>query len=102
MPNEMPCGTCVNYDPILGSNDKDTKMGWCVKRSRYPHQEGPGQVFPPNVERVEPGALAQPFIVKKEQVVPQCALAHLSKVDPVAQKRQSQTQTDAKGNRIHH
>jgi len=85
---------------MLGPKEKDTKKGWCEKRSKYPHSEGPGQVFPPNVARVAHGELAKPFIVKKEQVVPSCTTAQLANFDPVKAKRVGQTQLDAKGKRI--
>lgn len=87
MANEIKCVACHYYDPMLGSNGKDTKKGWCVKRSKYPHKEGPGQVFPPNVERVAAGELAKPFLVRGGSVIEACPFVRESHDDPVARKR---------------
>lgn len=73
--NTTPCGRCSLYDPLVGPNAKNTHMGWCMKRSKYPYREGPGQHFPDGVNRVSEGALAQPFIVKDRQVVGPCTFA---------------------------
>lgn len=100
MSNTVPCGQCVHYDPLLGSNEKDTGMGWCAKRSLYPHKEGPGQVFPPDVQRVAFGALARPFITKKKSVISPCEHARATTDDLVEKKKQAQTQRDEKGQRI--
>ena len=100
MSNALPCGQCAHYDPLLGSNEKDTEMGWCAKRSVYPFQEGPGQVFPTGVLRVNQGELAHPFIVKKGSVITPCEQARLALDDTVEKKRQSQTVTDASGKRV--
>jgi hypothetical protein len=88
--NDTPCGRCAFYDPLLGSGGKDTEMGWCAKRSVYPFQEGPGQVFPLGVERVASKALAKPFIVKKGQVVSACPFVRPTNEDLVARKRTQQ------------
>lgn len=100
MSNTLPCGKCAHYDPLLGSNEKDTGMGWCAKRSVYPHKEGPGQVFPPGVARVAFGELARPFITKKGDVVAPCEHARPSADDTIARKRQLQTRLDHTGKRI--
>jgi hypothetical protein len=89
--NETPCGRCHFYDPLLGSDWKDTGMGWCAKRSVYPFQEGPGQVFPPGAERVPAGELAKPFIVKKGQIVAPCQFVRPTNENLVEKKRQQQT-----------
>jgi hypothetical protein len=101
--NEMPCGKCVHYDPRLGSNYKDTKRGNCIMRAKYPYKEGPGQLFPPNAQRVGKSELAQPFLVKEEQVVPMCTDAKLSGVDdPAEAKRKAifASQEDNQGRRV--
>lgn len=100
MANELECGKCLFYDPMLGPKEKDTKKGWCVKRSKYPHQEGPGQVFPPDAERVAQGQLAKPFIVRKAQVITICPFARPSNDDPVAKKRGLQTSKSKEGQRV--
>ena len=100
MSTTLPCGKCAHYDPLLGPNEKDTGMGWCAKRSVYPHKEGPGQVFPADVKRVSFGELAQPFITHKGDVVATCEHARPSLDDAVEKKRQAQTHTDKGGNRI--
>jgi hypothetical protein len=99
--NKLKCSLCVHYDPILGPNEKDTKRGWCAKKSFYPTYEGPGQVFPRGVARVNKGELAKPFIVKKDQVVAACTHAKdAGGVDPIALKKEMQTVRDKDGARI--
>jgi|MudIll2142460700_1097286.scaffolds.fasta_scaffold00022_18 hypothetical protein len=98
--NELPCGKCVNYDPILGSGEKHIKKGWCAKRSKYPAQEGPGQTFPRDVQRVTPGQLAEPFVVREDQIVGHCADARATSRDAVKAKKDAQTKTDKSGKRI--
>jgi hypothetical protein len=90
--NQTPCGRCCFYDPLIGSNAKDTKMGWCVKRSVYPFQEGPGQVFPPGVARVAESELARPFIVKKDQIVGPCQFVQPTTDNLVAKKVQAEAE----------
>ena len=101
--NDMPCGLCANYDPRLGPKYKDTKRGNCVARAKYPFKEGPGQVFPPKAKRVKEGELAEPFLVKKDQVVASCEHAKPSNVEDSAKaKRQAvvDSQKDDKVNRV--
>ena len=100
MSNNLRCGQCVHYDPLLGPNEKDTGMAWCAKRSVYPHQEGPGQIFPLGVTRVAFGELARPFITKKDSVISPCEYARQTNDNAVEKKRQAQTQTDQTGQRI--
>jgi hypothetical protein len=102
--NAVPCGHCKNYDPILGSGEKETRRGWCVPRSKYAHREGPGQVFPAGVQRVGPKELAQPFIVKKDYTHPTCELARSSALDAVEEKKKKQiaaTTPTKNGRRVH-
>ena len=99
MTNTLPCGKCRFYDIILGSYEKETKRGWCMKRSKYPYKEGPGQVFPPNVERVEEGQLAQPFIVKGNHVISVCTFAETADQNPREAKRERITVVDREGKR---
>lgn len=78
MVNDKPCDSCSNFDPVLRGalrgGLRDTAWGWCASRSVYPAKEGPGQVFPDGVKRVEdPSLPAKPFIVRRGQVVPGCA-----------------------------
>lgn len=98
--NELPCGKCIHYDPVLGPGEKDTKRGWCIKKSKYPAVEGPGQVFPPGVERVAIGSLAEPYLVGKRQVVPPCPDAKEARFDQADKKREKQTVKDATGHRV--
>ena len=98
--NELTCGKCTNYDPILGPGEKHIGRGWCTKKSKYPAIEGPGQVFPPGVERVAEGALAEPYLVDKTQVIPPCMDAREAKHDQAEEKQKAQVRTDATGNRI--
>jgi hypothetical protein len=70
--NTIPCEKCKHYDPILGPGRKPGNYGWCIIKSKYPAQEGPGQVFPPGVQRVEKGRCAEPHIVKNNLVVGHC------------------------------
>lgn len=79
------CGSCEHYDPVLRGT-KETKWGWCAKKSVYPAKEGPGQLFPVGVKRVEGGALAEPCIVRKEQIVPNCPVYTIRKVRPSKQE----------------
>ncbi len=69
--NASPCGLCMNFDPIYVGG-KLKRHGRCAVKSHYPAQEGPGQLFPPGVRRVEPGQLAKPHIVAKDEVVSAC------------------------------
>lgn len=98
--NELPCGKCIHYDPVLGPGEKDTKRGWCVKKSKYPAVEGPGQVFPVGATRVAIGSLAEPYLVKKDQVVPPCPDAKEARIDVLDKKRASQTVKNAQGQRV--
>lgn len=101
--NDMPCGDCVHYDPRLGPNYKDTRRGNCIMRAKYPFKEGPGQLFPPNAQRVGKGELAQPYLVKKDQIVAHCTFAKPSGIkDPAEAKRKAifASQEDSKGRRI--
>lgn len=79
MPNALPCGECAFYDAIAGSKGKDVKMGWCAKRSRYPFKEGPGKVFPPEVQRVAEGQSAKPYIVYKLRTLDFCTFVQKKK-----------------------
>lgn len=101
--NELPCGLCKLFDPILGSGEKKTRRGWCIPRSVYAHQEGPGQVFPEGVKRAAPGELAKPFIVKRDQVIAPCDFVRKADFDPVEekQKQQAAAGTRADGRRVH-
>lgn len=90
MINKIPCGRCRNYDPILGSKEKETRRGWCTVRSMYPAKEGPGQIFPSGVRRVAAGEIAKPFIVKKDYVHPTCEHARETNVDAAKQKKEQQ------------
>ena len=100
MPTDFPCGECMHYDPILGPGEKETKRGWCIKRSLYPAVEGPGQMFPPNVSRVTVGKLAKPYIVKKLNTITACELSRKTDLDSYVEKKKSQQVTDAKGRRV--
>ena len=89
--NTLKCGLCAFYDPILARNEKETKRGWCVKRSVYPAQPGPGQVFPPDaVRQDDPKALGEPYIVRKSEVVLTCAYAKAGRGDAAKKKKAAQ------------
>lgn len=98
--NNLPCGKCLYYDPILGPGEKHIKKGWCIKKSKYPTHEGPGQVFPPSAVRVAEGQLAEPYIVKEKQVVEPCTYARPAGHNQAEEKKKAQIRTDEKGNRI--
>jgi hypothetical protein len=98
--NELPCGKCLNYDPVLGPGEKNTRKGWCIKRSKYPFMEGPGQVFPKGAQRVEKGQLAEPYIVREKQVVATCADVRATSKDAVKAKQEAQTNRDKGGRRV--
>lgn len=103
MSNTIPCGKCKFYDAILRGAEKETKRGWCMKRSKYPFREGPGQVFPEGVERVAAGQLAEPFIVRGKQVLPGCPYVAPALFDHAEQKREAQKKgaaRDAEGKRL--
>jgi hypothetical protein len=88
MANEIACGQCANYDPIMSAKRKrPSARGWCTKRSEYPHEEAADQSFPPGVDRVGPGELAKPFIVRSLLVIRECALAEPATADAGAAKR---------------
>ena len=101
--NELPCGECKNYDPILGPGERETRRGWCIPRSAYAYKEGPGQVFPPGVARVGPKELARPYLVKKDYIHPMCEYAKTTDVDSVEEKkkRQIEATTRSSGQRVH-
>jgi hypothetical protein len=73
--NSNKCGTCDFFDPIMRGTNKsvrETNHGWCAKKSIYPRKEGPGQMFPAGVARMETDEPAKPFIVRVDQVVSNC------------------------------
>lgn len=70
--NDKPCEQCEHYDVIIRGK-KETKHGWCAKKSKYPAKEGPGQIFPSGVQRVAHGEPAQPVIVQGTEVQSRCA-----------------------------
>lgn len=98
--NDLPCGKCEHYDPILGPGEKHIDRGWCIKKSKYAAIEGPGQVFPPNCVRVAPGALAEPYLVEKDQVITPCPDAREVKHDQAETKQKAQVRTDTDGKRV--
>lgn len=101
--NSLPCGDCINYDPILAREEQETLRGWCIARSLYPAKEGPGQVFPPNAQRHEdPKALGTPFIVKKMALITACPYARKGKPEAAELKRQAQQRLSLtkKGQRV--
>lgn len=72
--NTTPCGKCKHFDPVLGPRNKVNPFGWCAVKSVYPAKEGPGQVFPPDVKRVDDASKpAKPFIVYQDKVETGCA-----------------------------
>lgn len=71
---DQPCNTCAHYDPILRGT-KPTRLGWCVKKSVYPHTDSPGQVTPANAQRAaNPDDLAKPHLVEGTGVQKACML----------------------------
>lgn len=103
--NDVPCGQCKKFDPILNPEDvkRKPRRGMCIPRSKYPHTEGPGQTFPAGVERVASGELAKPYIVRRDQVVPTCDYVKRAEADPTDEKRKQQiaATTRKDGRRIH-
>lgn len=71
--NDKPCKDCENFDVIIRGK-KETAHGWCAKKSKYPHMEGPGQVFPAGVQRVAKGEMALPVIVRANSVESRCTM----------------------------
>jgi len=72
--NEHPCVKCSHFDRIIfGDGTRKPRHGWCAVKSVYPHKEQQGQIFPSHVTRAAPGALASPYIVQADEVVPNCA-----------------------------
>lgn len=103
--NALECGNCAHYDPILGPKGKNIKKGWCIKRSKYPYRDGPGQLFPANAVRVDSATkLAEPYIVREKQVVEACGDAQQSRTDPVivkkAQTERVMVTMDKRGRRV--
>ena len=71
--NTVKCKDCRHYDVIRSGKTKAPKHGWCAARSIYPFKEGPGQIFPPGVQRVAAeGMHPTPEIVTGNSVVPNC------------------------------
>jgi hypothetical protein len=78
--NTHACGTCAKFDQMVGPRNKKQDFGWCAARSVYPFREGPGQVFPPGVKRVDdPAKPAKPLIVFQNRVDAGCVF-HTPKV----------------------
>ena len=104
MSNTIPCGKCKFYDAIIRGAEKETKRGWCMKRSKYPFREGPGQTFPEGVARVETATqLAEPFIVRGKQTFPGCPYAGQATYNQAQQKlekRRNSVGRDAEGKRL--
>ena len=70
--NNKPCGTCEHFDVIIRGKDQ-TDLAWCAKKSVYPANPGPGQLFPAGVTRAEePSELGKPVIVRRKGVVASC------------------------------
>lgn len=79
MANDKKCSDCDAFDPILHGM-KETKMGWCAKRSIYPFMDSVGQVTPPGVKRVENATdPAQPYIVEASGIKQDCNLYAIKK-----------------------
>ena len=71
--NDKACSTCANYDVILKARKDETKRGWCVANSLYPHKEEQGQLFPVNAVRApDPSTPAVPHIVQGANVYTTC------------------------------
>lgn len=82
----IPCGHCAHFDPVLGPAHKITEHGWCFKRSKYLAIDPPNRPAPHNAQRVAPGQLAEPFIVRARAVMETCPFAERSTVDPIETK----------------
>ncbi len=100
-----PCDTCSSFDPVLrGFNrggHKETAWGWCSKKSIYPMREEPGQIFPPGVKRKDtPEGPAEPFIVKKGQIVANCNMFQDKKVGVVSKADLLKKVREQSGNKI--
>lgn len=71
--NTTVCGKCKNFDQLVGPRNKAQPFGWCAARSVYPAKEGPGQVFPAGVKRVDdPMKPAKPLIIYQDTVDAGC------------------------------
>lgn len=82
MANDKKCSDCDAYDPILHGM-KETRSGWCVKRSLYPFQDSKGQITPAGAQRVtDPTAPAQPYIVAGAGIKQDCTLFTIKKKRP--------------------
>lgn len=82
MANDKKCSDCDAYDPILHGM-KETRMGWCVKRSLYPYMDSAGQVTPPGAQRVTRAEdPAKPYIVEKDGIKQDCNLYTIKKKKP--------------------
>lgn len=76
MANTLKCKDCKHYDPITPPKGRVGSHGWCVKRSKYPFKEGPGQTFPDGAQRVASAETpAKPYIVTNTGVVASCLTA---------------------------
>lgn len=70
---DIKCKDCKHYAVIKSAKNRNPDYGWCNIRSVYPAIEEIGQVFPPNVKRMEdPAQPAKPYIVKGNSVVSFC------------------------------
>jgi hypothetical protein len=94
--NKNKCDQCEHFDPVLRGT-KPTPWGWCAKRSIYPVQEGPGQVFPVGVMRAEPGSLAEPYMVRRGQVIDNCTTFLIRRVRSSKAELINQLLTNKKG-----
>ena len=74
--SSIKCKDCRHYAVIKSAKNKNPQHGWCTIRSVYPAVEEIGQVFPPNVKRMEdPAQPAKPYIVKGDSVLSFCIKA---------------------------
>ena len=71
--NNKPCKSCVFYDVIKVGSSKGARHGWCSVKSIYPAVEQAGQIFPTGVKRASVDALAKPYIITGDEVIPHCA-----------------------------
>lgn len=71
--SNLKCKDCKYYEVIKSARNRNPEHGWCTVRSVYPAVEELGQVFPPNVARMDdPAKPAKPYIVKGNGVVSFC------------------------------
>lgn len=74
--NQVKCGECAFFDQqykFTPVGPRPAWLGWCSKKSVYPHRTPDGKTIPDGVQRAgEDEPICKPFIVEAGKVVVSC------------------------------